>query len=215
VGTLDAAAQPVSSALVRRHGRTQRAAHWWIVVAFVATVLDSPEEADGLDAGLILHISTAGLLLLGVLGVVVLGDRRALAADLRSLMVFDDTDRAFLRSLRRPRTERRPVRWGKFNTGQKAAAWVLAVLVLGIFVTGVGAAALGLGGVHGAVLMLTYAVLAGHVVMAVLNPATRPALRGMLTGAVDRAWATHHHPAWVAQVDAVSAHSQGTSSTPS
>jgi hypothetical protein len=32
--------------------------------------------------------------------------------------------------------------------------------------------------------------------MAVLNPATRHALRGMTIGDVDRDWAEHHHPRW-------------------
>jgi cytochrome b subunit of formate dehydrogenase len=141
-------------------------------------------------------------MLLGVLGVALFGNRAALRADLRALLRFDDTDRAFLRSLRQPRATREPVRWGKFNTGQKAAAWLLLVLITGVFVTGLGATALGLGQLHKAVLPLTYLVLIGHVAMAVVNPATRPALRGILTGAVNRRWATHHHAAWVEEVDA-------------
>src|SRR4029079_4503551 len=44
-------------------------------------------------------------------------------------------------------------------------------------------------------------LLAGHVFMAVLNPTTRHALRGMTFGDVDRDWAKHHHPLWVAAVD--------------
>ena len=41
-------------------------------------------------------------------------------------------------------------------------------------------------------------VFLGHFFLAVVNPGTRPALRGMLLGTVDRAWAEHHHAAWVA-----------------
>jgi cytochrome b subunit of formate dehydrogenase len=37
--------------------------------------------------------------------------------------------------------------------------------------------------------------------MAVLNPGTRPALRGMLTGRVDRRWAQAHHADWRADGD--------------
>jgi cytochrome b subunit of formate dehydrogenase len=37
----------------------------------------------------------------------------------------------------------------------------------------------------------------GHVYLAVINPATRHALRGMTLGDVDRDWALHHHRKWV------------------
>ena len=40
----------------------------------------------------------------------------------------------------------------------------------------------------------------GHFYLAVLNPGTRHALRAMLVGDVDLAWARHHHPLWVASV---------------
>jgi cytochrome b subunit of formate dehydrogenase len=39
-------------------------------------------------------------------------------------------------------------------------------------------------------------LMAGHLYMALVNRATRPALRGMLTGEVDRAWARKHYPRW-------------------
>ena len=32
--------------------------------------------------------------------------------------------------------------------------------------------------------------------MALINRSTRPALEGMLTGYVDRAWAKHHYRRW-------------------
>ena len=39
-------------------------------------------------------------------------------------------------------------------------------------------------------------LVAGHLYMALVNRATRPALRGMLTGEVDRDWAHKHYPRW-------------------
>jgi formate dehydrogenase subunit gamma len=33
--------------------------------------------------------------------------------------------------------------------------------------------------------------------MAVVNPSTRPALRGMVFGRVRRSWAAQHHRAWL------------------
>jgi cytochrome b subunit of formate dehydrogenase len=41
-------------------------------------------------------------------------------------------------------------------------------------------------------------VLVGcHVFMAVVNPATRPALAGMVLGRVRRSWAEQHHGGWL------------------
>ena len=37
--------------------------------------------------------------------------------------------------------------------------------------------------------------------MAVINPSTRHALRGMTLGSVERSWAEHHFPRWVDEVD--------------
>ena len=39
-------------------------------------------------------------------------------------------------------------------------------------------------------------LLLGHVFMATVNPDTRPGLRGMITGFVDREWARHHYHLW-------------------
>ena len=40
-------------------------------------------------------------------------------------------------------------------------------------------------------------LIAAHIFMAVVNPSTRHALRGMTLGSVDRTWAEHHFPRWV------------------
>lgn len=39
-------------------------------------------------------------------------------------------------------------------------------------------------------------LLFGHIYMAVVNPATRIGLEGMITGYVDRQWAKHHYRRW-------------------
>jgi cytochrome b subunit of formate dehydrogenase len=38
--------------------------------------------------------------------------------------------------------------------------------------------------------------------MAVVNPSTRHALRGMTLGGVNREWARHHHRRWVEEIEA-------------
>ena len=44
-------------------------------------------------------------------------------------------------------------------------------------------------------------LLCAHVFMALINPATRPALPGMVFGHVRRSWAATHHPAWLEDQD--------------
>ena len=44
---------------------------------------------------------------------------------------------------------------------------------------------------------LLIVLVAGHIYLAVLHPATRHALRGMTVGDVDREWAEQHHEKWV------------------
>jgi formate dehydrogenase subunit gamma len=45
-------------------------------------------------------------------------------------------------------------------------------------------------------------LVAGHLYLAVLHPATRHALRGMTLGDVDEEWARQHHATWVDPVPA-------------
>ena len=40
-----------------------------------------------------------------------------------------------------------------------------------------------------------------HLFMALINPSTRPALRAMVRGDVDRDWAAHHHSRWLESVE--------------
>ncbi len=182
--TPEATAPP---ALVRRFEPIERLAHWWVAFFFVTTVLSGlglGDDRSGGSPALILHLVSAGALIVGVVLLPVLPGRRALLATASSLIGLN------------PRLR-------KFNVGQTAAAYVIAAMLVGIYATGLAALAAhaGDGGPHGAVVALTLVVLAGHVFLAVVFPPTRPALRGMLTGWVDRTWARRHYPRWVAMVD--------------
>lgn len=193
--------ESANSELVPRYRRTQRIAHWWVAVTFVLSVLTAPEDADQRTA-LIIHICCATALVLGAVAIGLFGDRPALGSDLRVLFRLDDSDRAWLRSLIGPRARRQTPRWGKFNAGQKVAAWLTLMGILGLLATGVLDTTLGRPTIHPLIFALTALLLIGHVAMAVLNPATRPALRGMLLGGVSREWAREQHPAWLEEVDA-------------
>ena len=58
------------------------------------------------------------------------------------------------------------------------------------------------GKLHGPFAFATTVLVGGHIFMAVVNPSTRHALRGMTLGSVDREWALHHHARWVRRVEA-------------
>jgi formate dehydrogenase subunit gamma len=182
-------------AFVRRFEPVERFAHWWVAFFFAMTVLSGASLGEDWKGTapprLILHLVTAGALVAGLALSLVLPGRRALWGTVRGLV--------------RPNQ-----RGGKFNLGQRAAACALAVLLAGIYATGIAAAAAhsSEGGPHGAVVGLTVIVLAGHVFLAVIWPSTRPSLRGMLTGWVDRRWAQRHHPEWVAELERRSAASK-------
>jgi formate dehydrogenase subunit gamma len=90
---------------------------------------------------------------------------------------------------------------GKLNGGQKLNGVLVAVLSLGLAGTGLWLwrrpAALLPWFVHLTLFAVWLPAFAGHFYLAVLNPGTRHALRAMLNGHVDLAWARHHHPLWV------------------
>jgi formate dehydrogenase subunit gamma len=50
--------------------------------------------------------------------------------------------------------------------------------------------------VHFALAVLVTPLLAGHIFMATVNPSTRVGLSGMVSGFVDRTWASHHYARW-------------------
>jgi formate dehydrogenase gamma subunit len=50
--------------------------------------------------------------------------------------------------------------------------------------------------IHFSLALLATPLIAGHVFMATINPETRVGLEGMITGWVDRHWASHHYALW-------------------
>jgi cytochrome b subunit of formate dehydrogenase len=181
--------------LVRRFEPNERFGHWWVAFWFAITVLSGGALGDdggsSLSAGLGLHLFSAGALVAGLVLLPILPGRRALWRTLRMLLWPASTN---------------ATRRGKFNIGQTFAAYAFAALLIAIYSTGLAALAAHSedGGPHGAVVALTLLVLAGHVFLAVVYPSTRPSLRGMVTGWVDRKWALRHYPGWVADVDELS-----------
>lgn len=140
----------------------------------------------------------------------------ALRGDLRALTRAGLDDYLWLQhlALRAMRAPSTPPRVGKFNAGQKLNALASLTLSLGLAASG---AVLGVNYMtksvfdvgfvesvfpwHTALGLLAIPPLIAHLYLALLHPATREALRGMVLGRVRRDWAREHHPAWVDEVE--------------
>lgn len=191
---------------VKRFSRTERAVHWIHASAFfvllgTGLVLYVPRLSAliarrPLVKDLHVYTAVAWVVLLGI--VVVLGDRRGLRRTLRDLDLFDDDDRLWLRRKQRPQ--------GRFNAGQK----VHAALVAGFaFLFAASGLLLWLGErdtrfrwastilLHDGLMYVSLTLLMGHLYLALIDPATRHALRGITVGSVRRDWAREHHRKWI------------------
>jgi cytochrome b subunit of formate dehydrogenase len=200
-------AQPGGGLWVRRFGRTERFAHWWTVVMLATALLTGLAMGDDGGSGSPLawmHAGSVVLIGVGLAAALLFGNHRALIRSAPRLFRFDRRDAAWLGGLlRHPADHGREPEWGMFNTGQKMLAWAISASVAAVVLTGVQAwfAHTGEGGLHGAAVAMTAVLLSAHVFMAVVNPATRPALTGMVFGRVPRSWAAEHHGEWLDDVD--------------
>jgi formate dehydrogenase subunit gamma len=188
-------------ALILRFSRTERAAHWLVAVAFAAMLLSGtqvPHRWTLTTLWFDLHVGAAIVLVCGLAALLLGRGGRRLRATVRELRRLEPADRAWL-SPARILQRRPPPPVGRFNGGQKLNARLALAGLTGLYVTGIVLITAGgpLGGLHGPFAVLTSLLVAGHVYMALLNPSTRPALRGMTLGSVDREWAEHHFPRWV------------------
>jgi len=191
---------------VRRFSRTERVLHWVNAAGFflllatglilylpalAATVGRRPLVKDVHFWGGVGWVAALALVCL-------LGDRRGLLRTAWELESFSEQDVNWL-------LRRRPRRAGRFNAGQKLNAALTAAFVVLFFVSGL---LLWLGErdtrfrfastviLHDGLLYASLVLLAGHLYLAVVHPATRHALRGMVLGDVREDWARQHHPRW-------------------
>ena len=186
---------------VHRFGRTERFAHWWTVSMVALALLSGIAMGDDSGSGplLVVHVGAVVLIGVGLAAAIAVGDRHALFDAARHLFVIERHEARWLRAtLRHPLRRGPEPSWGMFNPGQKLLAWALSASVLAVIVTGILSwSAGGEGGLHAPAVLVTAALLSAHVFMAVLNPATRPALNGMVFGHVRHAWAAEHHAQWL------------------
>jgi formate dehydrogenase subunit gamma len=203
---------PPAAAYVRRFGPEERSLHWLLAVTFLTM----------LATGLILYLPAFAQLAanrrlwksihLGAAiafwaGLVVLlltdlsGSLRRTAGEFDR---FDDDDVRWLGWAVTRRGPEPPA--GRFNAGQKLNAALVAGLMVVFTVSGVliylqetDAAVRGRTSailVHDIATWIAVPLIAGHLYLALVNPSTRPSLRGMVLGTVRRDWARRHHPKW-------------------
>jgi len=205
--------------LVQRFTRSELAVHWALAVSVILMILSG--IALGVNvwhaAVLPVHVGSVFLLAGGVLLAALAGDRPALRRAARQLRTLDGEDRRWLawapRSLLGATGAPPPV--GRFNAGQKLNAMLITVLLAASIGSGLywWARLHGVfgnsnidGAVHNVAGVAIIVLVCGHLYMAVLNPATRHALRGITTGSVEAGWAAEHHPAWLAEAERDGAH---------
>jgi formate dehydrogenase subunit gamma len=197
--------RPAAAAVVPRFGATERTLHWIHAAAFfvmLATglVLYLPALSNVFadrPTFKAIHLVTAVVWLAALALIAILGNRRVLADDLGEIERFDDDDVRWLRGKTAPQ--------GRFNAGQKAHAVVQGALAVLFTVSGV---LLWLGErntsfrlsgtivLHDGAMYVAVVLVLGHLFLSLVWPTTRPALRGIVRGSVDAAWARAHHAKW-------------------
>jgi formate dehydrogenase subunit gamma len=187
-----------------RFTASERAFHWLVAVAFFVllfTGLLMGKPASFSNLMYAVHVASGGLMVVGLAMIVLGGNRRALAQTRRELTTLDALDRQWLARVPAAVVKHSPeTPAGRFNAGQKLNFILIAVLLAALFISGIGLVITGSHPINpvfkAAHVVAAYAAIilvAGHLYMALINPSTRPALRGMLSGKVDAAWVRSHH----------------------
>jgi formate dehydrogenase subunit gamma len=195
---------------IRRFSRTERALHWlhastFFVLLGSGLVLYLPRLSEIVARRPLVkdvHIYTALAWAVLVTLLLLLGLRHGLRETIRELERFDADDLRWLL--------RRGGRPGRFNAGQKLNAIVIAAFAVLFAISGF---LLWYGErdtrfrfantilLHDGLMYAVLVLVAGHLYLSLIHPATRHALRGMVRGTVDADWARRHHPRWAALAD--------------
>ncbi|HEV1998251.1 MAG TPA: cytochrome b/b6 domain-containing protein [Candidatus Dormibacteraeota bacterium] len=203
----------VAGATVERFNHSERWLHWAVAVPLMLAILTGlslilPGVAKLFGSREVIRVAHwvtgFGSIVVPVV-VLIIGDRRRIAADVRDVDLWSANDRVWLRSWLSRRTglagELPPA--GRFNAGQKTNAVISAVALLSLGLTGVvlfpplhapfwlleNSRTL-----HNVTWFLLLPVVAGHIYLSGIYRQTRPGLSGMLNGMVPADWLREHHP---------------------
>lgn len=196
---------------VRRFTRSEIAVHWALAATVLAMIATGIALGVNLWHGVAfpVHVASVFVLVAGIFVIAIVGDPAALSGAGGQLSRIERDDRRWLgwapQRLLGGAADPPPV--GRFNAGQKLNAILIATLLCASTASGIywWARLHGIvsnsnidGAVHNVAGVAIIVLVCGHLYMAVLNPGTRHALRGITTGRVDAEWAADHHPAWLA-----------------
>jgi formate dehydrogenase subunit gamma len=190
---------------VARFTALERAVHWLTTGAFFSLLITGlivGRRGTFHDVMYISHLASAAVLLGGLVLIAAAGDRRALSRTARELGRLDPQDREWLRTIPARLFEHAPEPpAARFNAGQKLNFALVCVLLAALYISGVDTIVAGthhnlIFGGHKLATIAICVLVGGHLYMALVNPTTRAALSGMLTGQVDREWARRHYPRW-------------------
>jgi formate dehydrogenase subunit gamma len=190
---------------VKRFTVSERAVHWLTALAFFSLLISGlvvGRRGTFHDVMYAWHLASAGVLLFGVALIVVAGNRRAVRATAHELSNLDVEDREWLGAIGARLLSHAPEPpAARFNAGQKVNFVLVCIMLVVLYVTGVDTIIAGthhnlIFGGHKLATIALSVLVAGHLYMALVNGATRPALRGILTCEVDRDWAQKHYPRW-------------------
>ncbi len=195
---------------VLRFVAVERMLHWLLAITFLlmmasGLVLYLPSLSQ-LAADRVfwktIHLSSAVVFWAGLIALIP-GNSRTLRSTAREIDRFDDDDRRWLRWAVVRAGDEPPQ--GRFNAGQKLNTAIVSGLMVVFTLSGTlmylqerdasfrGSSAIL---VHDWATWIAVPLVAGHLYLALVHPATRHSLRGITLGTVRRDWARRHHSKW-------------------
>ncbi len=213
---------------IQRFNSTQRALHWSHSITFfilLATGIILYVKQVGALFGnhlliLQIHEYTALFYITGPLLWLILGDRRSLLRDIKTFDEWDEDDVEWLKeSLRHGPSARDLPPQGRFNAGQKLNGILTIAATVGFVVTGLimwhppwvtrwapsflftDAVSNNAVFLHQILTFVSIPLVLGHIYLAAIARATRPALTAITDGTVPISYAREHHAKWAAEVE--------------
>jgi formate dehydrogenase subunit gamma len=212
---------------IQRFNRTQRALHWSHSITFLALlatgiILLVPQIGERIGNHLTvlqIHEYIAIFYITGPLLWLILGDRRSLIKDVQTFDVWDEDDISWLKQslAAGPAAKDLPPQ-GRFNAGQKLNGILTIASTVGFIVTGLilwkpiwlttwapswlFTASMSSNAIflHQILTYVSIPLVLGHIYLAAIARATRPALATIWDGTVPASYARAHHPKWAAEI---------------
>jgi formate dehydrogenase gamma subunit len=204
---------PPGNAKILRFARSERILHWCIAGPFLVSLASAvimvliynpdPTRPYRLVFSRIHRISGVALMFLPMLAAFkARGDIRLHFYNIRQAWVwmFDDIKWLALMGLAAVNPKIKLPEQGKFNAAEKINFMVLMVTYPLYVATGLlmwlTPLAILSWLMHFFMALMAVPLIFGHLYMALINPASRVGLHGMISGFVDRQWAKHHYRRW-------------------